>query len=252
MLPQILAMPTRLLVALLLVSSTLAACAADAPRLYLAGDSTMANKPRDLPERGWGQALARFFKDPDTVQNHAMNGRSTASFISEGRWEKIVAALTPRDAVIIQFGHNDEKIEDPKRGTDPKTTFPENLRRFVREVRAKGATPILATPVSRRKFSPAGKLIPTHGAYPDAIRRVATEEKVPLLELETATATWLQAEGDEPTKKYFMWIEAGKHPKIPGGKKDDTHFVEAGAAKVASLAVAQIREQKLPLVQWLK
>ncbi len=242
----------RLLVALVLLSSALAASAAAAPRLYLAGDSTMANKPLDLPERGWGMALSAFFKDADTVQNHAMNGRSTLSFINEGRWDKIVTALQPGDAVIIQFGHNDEKVEDPKRGTDPKTTFPANLRRFVRETRAKGASPILATPVCRRKFDATGKLVPTHGAYPDAIRRVSAEEKIPLLDLEDATAKWLQAEGDEATKKYFMWIEPGKYPKIPDGKKDDTHFVAAGAAKVASLAVAQIREQKLPLADWLK
>ncbi len=240
-----------LLLTLALLAAAFAS-AADAPRLYLAGDSTMANKPLDLPERGWGQSLATLFKDADTVQNHAMNGRSTLSFITEGRWEKITTALKAGDFVIIQFGHNDEKVEDPKRGTDPKTTFPANLRRFVADVRAKGASPILATPVARRKFDAAGKLQPTHGAYPDAIRRVATEEKVPLLELEKATSAWLQAEGDEPTKKYFMWIEAGKYAKIPDGRKDDTHFVEAGAAKVAALAVAQIREQKLPLAAWLK
>lgn len=240
-----------LLLAFALFTTAFASSTA-APHLYLAGDSTMANKPLDLPERGWGQSLATFFKDADTVQNHAMNGRSTLSFITEGRWEKIVTALQAGDAVIIQFGHNDEKIADPKRGTDPKTTFPENLRRFIRDVRAKGAAPILATPVARRKFDAAGKLQPTHGAYPDAIRRVATEEKVPLLELEKATSAWLQAEGDEPTKKYFMWIAPGQHPKIPDGRKDDTHFVEAGATKVASLAVAQIREQKLPLAAWLK
>ena len=229
-----------------------AACAAAAPRLYLAGDSTMADKPLDLPERGWGQSLAPFFKDAETVQNHAMNGRSTLSFITEGRWQKILAALQPGDAVIIQFGHNDEKIDDPKRGTDPKTTFPANLRRFVRDVRATGAAPLLATPVARRKFDAAGQLVPTHGAYPDAIRRVAAEENVPLLDLETATAAWLQAEGDEPTKKYFMWIEAGQYPQIPDGRQDNTHFVAAGAAHVAALAVAQIRAQKLPLTAWLK
>lgn len=242
----------RLLLAFALLSGALAATAANAPRLYLAGDSTMANKPLDLPERGWGQALATFAKDPATVQNHAMNGRSTLSFITEGRWEKIVTALQPGDAVIIQFGHNDEKIEDPKRGTDPRTTFPENLRRFVRDVRAKGAAPILATPVCRRKFDATGKLVPTHGAYPDATRRVATEEKVPLLDLEKATATWLQAEGDEATKKYFMWIAPGQFPQIPEGKKDDTHFVAAGAEQVASLAVAQIRALRLPPADWLK
>ena len=240
-----------LLLTLALLATALAS-AAEAPRVYLAGDSTMANKPLDLPERGWGMALGQFFTDPAMVQNHAMNGRSTLSFITEGRWEKITTALKAGYFVIIQFGHNDEKIEDPKRGTDPKTTFPDNLRRFVRDVRAKGASPILATPVARRKFDVAGKLVPTHGAYPDAIRRVASEEKVPLLELEKATSTWLQAEGDEPSKKYFMWIEPGKFPQLPEGKKDDTHFVEAGATKVAELAVAQLRELNLPLVQWLK
>ncbi len=222
------------------------------PQLYLAGDSTMANKPADLPEYGWGQALPRFFSDPAMVHNHAMNGRSTLSFITEGRWQKIVDVLQPGDFVIIQFGHNDEKIDKPDVGTDVKTAFPENLRRFVREVRAKQASPILATPVARRKFDAAGKLQPTHGTYPDAVRAVALEEKVPLLELERATSAWLQATGDEPSKKFFMWIEPGKFEKLPKGSQDNTHFVEAGAVHVAALAVAQIREQKLPLAQWLK
>ena len=241
-----------LLFALALLAPTLVSAAGAPPRIYLVGDSTMADKPLDLPERGWGMALGSCFTDLPTIRNHAMNGRSSKSFIDEGRWEKVLAELTAGAFVIVQFGHNDEKIEDPKRGTDPQTSFPENLRRYVREARAKGAAPILATPVCRRKFDAAGRLVPTHGAYPAATRRVAAEEKVPLLELETATATWLQAEGDEPTKKYFMWIEPGRHPKFPEGKKDDTHFVAAGATKVASLAVAQIREQKLPLAAWLK
>ena len=241
-----------LLLVLALLTPVLAAAADAPPRVYLVGDSTMADKPLDLPERGWGMALGQFFTAPGTVHNHAMNGRSSKSFIDEGRWEKILAELKAGDFVIVQFGHNDEKIEDPKRGTNPQTTFPDNLRRYLREARAKGASPILATPVCRRKFDAAGKLVPTHGAYPAATRRIAAEEKVPLLELETATATWLQAEGNEATKKYFMWIEAGQFAKIPEGKKDDTHFVAAGATKVASLAVAQIREQKLPLAAWLK
>ncbi len=223
-----------------------------APQLYLAGDSTMANKPADLPEYGWGQALPRFFTDPTIVHNHAMNGRSTLSFITEGRWQKIVDALQPGDFVIIQFGHNDEKIDKPGVGTDVKTAFPDNLRRFVRDVRAKHAEPILATPVARRKFDAAGQLQPTHGAYPDAVRAVAKEEKVPLLELEQATSAWLQTTGDEPSKKFFMWIEPGKFAKLPNGSQDNTHFLEAGAVHVAELAVAQMRELKLPLAQRLK
>ena len=212
----------------------------------------MANKPLDLPEVGWGMALPKFFADPAMVHNRAMNGRSTRSFIDEGRWQKIVDELRPGDFVIIQFGHNDEKIDKPGVGTDVKTTFPENLRRFVREVRARDAAPILATPVARRKFDQAGKLRPTHGAYPDALRAVAAEEKVPLLELERATSAWLQAAGDEPSKKFFMWIEPGKFERLPDGRKDDTHFVEAGATHVAELAAAQIREQLPALSRWLK
>lgn len=212
----------------------------------------MADKPLDLPERGWGMALGKFLVDPSMVRNHAVNGRSTKSFVDEGRWTTVLKELRAGDFVIIQFSHNDEKKEDPKRFTAPATSFRENLRRFVREARAKGASPILSTPVYRRKFDAAGKLVDTHGAYPDAIRAVAKEEKVPLLDLERATAKWLQELGDHASRKFFMWIEPGAHPKIPADRKDDTHFVAAGAEAVAGMAVDEIRKQKLPLSHWLK
>jgi DNA sulfur modification protein DndE len=244
--------PLLFLTSLFLAAGPFAGAAVDTPRVFLAGDSTMADKPLDLPERGWGMALPELLTDPRMVRNHAMNGRSTKSFIDEGRWEKLAAELRAGDFVIIQFGHNDEKHEDPKRYTDPATTFRDNLRRFIRESRARGAEPILATPVARRKFNASGKLNPTHGAYPEAIREVAREEKVPLLDLERATTEWLETAGDESSKKFFMWIEPGTHPKIATGRKDDTHFTEAGARQVAGLAAAQIREQKLPLARWLK
>ncbi|WP_414664710.1 rhamnogalacturonan acetylesterase [Horticoccus sp. 23ND18S-11] len=237
---------------LLVLVLSLVSLASAAPRIFLIGDSTMANKPADLPEWGWGMALGAFLVDPAMVQNHAQNGRSTKSFIDEGRWEKVRAELKSGDFVLIQFAHNDEKKDDPKRYADPATTYRDNLRRFISETRAQGATPLLATPVCRRKFNAAGKLTDTHGAYPDAVRAVAKETGVALLDLERATAAWLQATGDEPSRKFFMWIEPGAHPKIPDGRKDDTHFVEAGARQVASLAVADIRAQKLPLARWLK
>jgi DNA sulfur modification protein DndE len=223
-----------------------------APRVFMIGDSTMANKPLDLPERGWGMALGQFLVDPAMVQNHAVNGRSTKSFIDEGRWDKVLADLKDGDFVIIQFAHNDEKKEDPKRYADPATAFRDNLRRFIRETRARGGSPLLATPVCRRKFDATGKLVDTHGDYPAAVRAVAAAEKVPLLDLERATAKWLQATGAADSRKFFMWIEPGAHPKIPDGRKDDTHFVEAGAKAVAELAVNEIRAQKLPLAKWLK
>jgi lysophospholipase L1-like esterase len=211
----------------------------------------MANKPLDLPERGWGQALPKFFRDPAIVHNEAMNGRSTKSFIDEGRWQHLVDELQPGDFVIIQFGHNDEKIDKPAVGTDAATTFRDNLRRFVRDVRAKGASPILATPVCRRKFNAEGKLIDTHGAYPDAVRAVAAEEKTPLLDMQRATEKLLLSYGPEDSKQLFMWIEPGKYEKLPKGSQDDTHFVELGATKVAALAVAEMRRLKLPIVSLL-
>jgi lysophospholipase L1-like esterase len=244
--------PTLLVTLVALALTCGAHAASAAPLVYMAGDSTMAQKPLDLPERGWGMALNGFFKDPAMIQNHAVNGRSTKSFINEGRWDRLVAALQPGDFVIIQFGHNDEKVNRKDVGTDAATEFRDNLRRFVRDVRAKHGTPILATPIARRKFDAHGRLVPTHGAYPDAVRAVAAEEKIALLDLEKATSAWLQQVGDEPSKKFFMWIAPGTHPLIPQGRQDDTHLVDAGAVKVASLAAEAIRAQNLPLAQWLK
>ena len=240
------------LLLLLALAAFFPAAAAELPRVFLAGDSTMADKPLDLPERGWGMALGPLLRDGVAVRNHAMNGRSTKSFIDEGRWAKLAAELRPGDFVLLQFAHNDEKREDPKRFTDPATTFRDKLRRFVREARERGAVPLLATPVCRRKFDAAGKLLGTHGDYPAAVRAVAREEQVPLLDLERATAAWLQREGDVPSRRFFMWLAPGAHPRIPEGRRDDTHFVAAGAEAVAALAVAAIREQNLPLAAWLR
>lgn len=222
------------------------------PTVFMIGDSTMANKPLDLPERGWGMVLGQYFKDPAMIDNHAMNGRSTKSFIDEKRWDAVLAKLQPGDFVIIQFGHNDEKKEKPEVYADAATTYRDNLRRFVKETRAKGASPILATSICRRKFDDQGKLVDTHGDYPNALRAVAAEEKVPLLELERATAGWLRAEGPENSKKFFMWIEPGKYEKLPEGRKDDTHLVETGAKHVAELAIGEMRRLQLPLVAYLK
>jgi lysophospholipase L1-like esterase len=222
--------------------------------LHLIGDSTMADKPTDPPnpEHGWGQMLPGFFRDPTQVINYAVNGRSTKSFIDEGRWQKVVAALRPGDFVVIEFGHNDEKKEDPARYASPDGAYRDNLRRFIRETREHGATPLLATPVVRRKFDATGHLVDTHGAYPAAVRAVASEEKVPLLELERLTAELEQKAGPEESKKLHLWIPANAYARQPKGWQDDTHFSELGATKVAALAVQEFRRLDLPLVHWLK
>ncbi len=220
------------------------------PTLHLAGDSTMADKPDlDYPERGWGQLLRERVGPSLQLVNHAVNGRSTKSFRDLGHWDALLAQLKPGDWVIIQFGHNDGKQSDPTRYTDPTTDYPTNLRRFIADVRAHHAEPILATPVVRRSWTAAGTLQDTHGAYLDAVRKVAQEEKVPLLDMERLTRQWLVGLGPEQSKKFFMQFAPGEHPRLPQGINDNTHFVEAGARQVASLAVDEIRRMGLPFVK---
>lgn len=215
--------------------------------VHMIGDSTMANKPiiPANPERGWGQLLPMYFKDTAHVENYAQNGRSTKTFIAEGRWNKVVAALHPGDFVIIQFGHNDEKTNDVNRGTAPFGEYMTNLVRFIRESREHKATPILATPTARRKFDESGKLTNSHGVYPEAVRKVAEAEKAPLLELTTATEKLLQQLGPESSKRLFDWIPAGEFTTESKKLEDDTHFNAYGASRVCDLAVVEL-EAKVP------
>jgi lysophospholipase L1-like esterase len=138
------------------------------------------------PERDWGQMLPMYFKDGVRIENHAVNGRSSKSFPDEGRWEPVLNQLKPGDYVIIEFGHNNEKQKDPKRYTEPFGGFKQNLELFIRESREHKATPVLATPVARRKFDDNGGLVDTHGDYVKVVREVAHEQRVLLLEMNTA------------------------------------------------------------------
>lgn len=219
--------------------------AASPLRVYLAGDSTCATKKLDKqnPERGWGHMFQPLFDASVVVENHATNGRSTKSFRDEGRWETIYGKLQPGDYVFIEFGHNDQKIEDPARYASPET-YAENLRRYVRETREKGATPILLTPIVRRNFVD-GVLTDTHGDYPDAVRRIAAEEEVLLLDMEPLTREWVASMGDEASKSCYMWVRPGVCPLYPDGRSDDTHLNVRGAHVVARMIVGLLRE-KLP------
>lgn len=229
-----------------------AAFAADAPRvpkIHLAGDSTMADKPTEPanPEHGWGQLFPKFFSEPKMIVNHAANGKSTRSFLTENRWQKLVDALEPGDWVIIQFAHNDEKIFPNARGE-----FQDNLRRFVTEVRAKAANPLLATPCARRAWDANGHLVNSHGDYPEALRAVAVETKVPLLELNQLTTALEVGHGIEGSKLLHLWIPAGVYTRQPGAYEDNTHYSAYGAERVAALAAQEIIRLQLPLKQWLK
>ena len=233
-------MKLRHLLPAVLLLAALPAAGQDSLRVFLVGDSTCATKDlgKQNPERGWGHMFAPLFDASVTVENHAVNGRSTKSFRDEGRWDTVLSALRPGDYVFIQFGHNDQKIADSTRYASP-ADYAENLRRYVREARERGAEPVLLTPVVRRHFVD-GELTDTHGEYPAAVRRVAAEERVPLLDMEPLTREWVSSLGDEASKGYFMWVEPGVCPRYPDGRQDDTHLNVRGARTVARMVADEV------------
>jgi lysophospholipase L1-like esterase len=221
--------------------------------VYLAGDSTMAEKkPEKRPETGWGEMFQQHFDAAKVkIENHAQNGRSTKTFISENRWQAIVDKLKKGDYVFIQFGHNDGAKDKPERYTPPED-YRKNLIRFVEEVRAKKAVPVLLTPVMRRKFDAEGKFVDQHGVYPGIVREVAKEYKVALIDMHRTSERVLVGYGIEESKKLFLQLQAGENANYPNGINDNTHFVPRGAEEMAKLAVEGIKEQKIGLRKYLK
>jgi lysophospholipase L1-like esterase len=219
--------------------------------IFMIGDSTMADKdPKAEPERGWGQMLQSFFNDAVKVSNHAVNGRSSKSFMDEGRWQVVLDSLQSGDYVIIQFGHNDQK-PDLARHTDPHSTYKSNLEKYINETRAKGAFPVLCTSIVRRKFDEKGILADTHGEYPDAVRQAAKELKVPLLDLQLKTKILVSKLGPEKSKSLYLHTAPGAYPNRPDGVQDDTHLNPEGATAVARMAVTEMKALKLPLTDHL-
>ena len=221
--------------------------------IFMAGDSTMAIKqPDKRPETGWGEMLGKYFKDGTVkIDNRAMNGRSTKTFISEGRWQSIVDALQKGDYVLIQFGHNDESKEKGERYTPP-ADYRNNLIRFITDVKAKGGNPVLLTPVMRRKFDSTGNFVDTHGEYPDIVRTVAKEQKVPLIDMHRDSEVVIKSYGIEGSRKLFLQLKSGENPNYPNGIEDNTHFNPLGADEIAKLAVKGIKDNKIGLKKYLK
>jgi lysophospholipase L1-like esterase len=205
--------------------------------LYIAGDSTAAQKYTDAaPETGWGMALPFFLHRRLPVANHAMNGRSSKSFYDEGRLAVILEAIKPGDRLLVQFAHNDEKSADPARYTEPWSTYQEYLMRYVDGARSRGASPVFATAVERRKFDAAGNALPTHGDYPAAMRALAEAEDVPLLDVQALSLALWQKLGVEETKTYFNWTAT---------EQDNTHFNPPGAIAVARLVAAELLHRRV-------
>lgn len=229
-------------------------CFAQKTTVYTIGDSTMANKkdPDRNPEHGWAQVLQPFFKENIVVENKAVNGRSTKSFINEKRWDSIYKKLKKGDYVFIEFGHNDEKIEDSVRYTNPHTGYRYNLIKFVKESREKGAIPILLTSIARRNFNEKGVLVPTHGEYPLETRLLAQEYKVPFIDLEYFTELLEQSYGPEKSKQLHLHFKAGENAYYDKDKSDDTHLSLIGANKIAQIVVNQLKLIEDPSLEKLK
>ncbi len=240
--------------------------------IFVVGDSTAAKKDlsKGSPERGWGMALGCYFDDAFIrVDDHALNGRSSKSFINEGHWDKVLSLIKPGDYVIIQFGHNDEKPGE-KRHTDPGSTFDYTLAKYVRETRERGGIPIIMNPVVRRNYTltlPAGDdeslrnttfkdaprkvegdtLVDTHGLYRVAPRDVAQRMNCYFIDANRITHELETSLGKEGSKKLHMWYKPGEHPAIPDGRQDNTHYNIWGAHQVARL-FAEALCQEIPLL----
>lgn len=221
--------------------------------IFLAGDSTCAIKlPEKRPETGWGEMFEKFFKDGKVkIENRAMNGRSTKTFISENRWQTIVSELKKGDYVFVQFGHNDSSKDKGERYTPPED-YRKNLIKFIEETRAKQANIVLLTPVMRRRFNENGEFYDTHGEYPEIVRAVAKEYKVPLIDAHRESEKLIVDRGVEGSKKLFLILAKGESPNYPNGLDDNTHFSPQGAEEIAKIVVAGIKKEKIGLRKYLK
>ncbi|WP_191016392.1 rhamnogalacturonan acetylesterase [Treponema zioleckii] len=217
-------------------------------RIICLGDSiTQHNDFSTYPQTGWVQELVRFFPADTQFLNFARNGRSTKSFIEEGRFADALKSLKDDDFVLIQFGHNDEKIADPTRYTSPKENgeFQQNLEFFVNKLREHAANPILLTPMCRRKFS-NGKLEDTHGDYPAAIKRVAEKLNVPCIDMTTLTSEFIEKVGEKDSRRFFMNFDGGLYENYPDGKDDNSHLRPDGAfafSKIFAQEISKIGEK---------
>ena len=222
-------------------------------KVFIVGDSTAAAKLSEKrPETGWGEMFPSLFTQEVEFQNHAVNGRSSKSFIDEGRLEKISDTIGNGDFLFIQFSHNDEK-DDPQRHTDPFTTYKDYISKYIEVARKACANPVLLTSIQRRLFNKNGTMPDTHGDYSVAMREVALEFGLPLIDMQEKSKNFFESLGQEKAKEIFLWVNASESLNYPQGKEDNTHFCEQGAQKMAELVVEGIIENNIePLSTFVK
>ncbi|MEI7024680.1 rhamnogalacturonan acetylesterase [Paenibacillus sp. y28] len=220
--------------------------------VYLAGDSTVSSYgPEQSPRAGWGQMLGRFFDETVRIANAASSGRSSKSFIDEGRLDAILRSIQAGDYLFIQFGHNDQK-PDAERHTEANGSYRAYLQQYIDGARQAGAYPVLVTSVNRRSFDGRGRFVPTHDDYPEAMLQLGREQNVPVLDLCSRSEALYRMLGPEASKTLLLWLAPGEHANYPEGEKDNTHFNETGAVQIAGLVVELLKEAELPLVNHLK
>lgn len=210
---------------------------------HIAGDSTAATQLASRrPLTGWGESFVQMICPGARVVNHAINGRSSKSFIDEGLLQKMQSQLSEDDIVLIQFGHNDQKIKQNTLYSAPWKGYRENLERFVKTIRTAKAVPVLVTPIARRSFTDDGELINTHSEYPEVVRTVADDTGVKLIDLNTLTHRRIQAMGVEDSKTYFLHLEPNEHKNYKQGVVDDTHLSPIGANEIARLTATALQQ----------
>lgn len=220
-------------------------------QVWLIGDSTVCIQPRDRsPVTGWGTPFEDFFDSTVTIMNRARGGRSTKTFINEGRWKNVMDSIEEGDYVLIQFGHNDEAKEPQYRERyTPVPDYKVNLIKFINEARSKKVNPVLITPVTRMVFDSLGNIQETHKEYSAAVWEVGKQYNTPVIDLDARSRELLQEFGPKWSKVLFMQLDSLEHPHYPYGRRDNTHFNEYGARRMAQLVLAEIRKQKLELAE---
>lgn len=213
------------------------------PSFHVVGDSTASTYAhRELPRAGWAQALPLALNSGHRVVNRALSGASSKSYTDSGLAAEALGLLKTGDHLLISFGHNDEKVSDPARGTLPGSTYKEYLRGFIDGARARGAHPVLVTPVERRRFDAAGNARRSHGDYPAAMRELAAATNTPLIDLTESSRELWQRLGPEGTKGMFLHASAGEFVQYPQGIEDNTHFRAEGALAIAGLVARGLQD----------